>query len=508
MIKSPSWLIIKKSLFDHKEKDLISWKNIYSLKFRIIPVLIFLLVLILFFPGNSFSASKEILRKQLENIVKSEPVFNEVKFGIYVKLLKDVYPVFDYNGNAPLVPASNLKVVTTACALERLGSKFRYETSLWGIIPIKDRNELNSNLYIKGSGDPTFSYSFMDDPLKPFKDLADGLKRKGVNKINGDVVCDDWAFDRYFTAKGWKENYIFESYAAPCGALSVNNNLVTVFNNGGSLKVYPPNSYAKFKKLNDGNEVWLEKEKGDDFIKVHGSNGLSSVYGVGITIYNPSMFSLGVFMNILKQKGITVTGKSRLYSIAMDEGYQKKTVKLAQYNSCELSKIVKIINKESDNICAQHLFKSLGYFIKGRGTTLNSYDAVNEFFCSSGIDPIGLVMDDGSGLSEKNKIKPKQLVAVLDHMYTKSKNKKVFWESLPFGGDTGSTLEYRLSGVPVRAKTGTLKGFVSLSGYVKTKKGQMLVFSFIFNNSQYSGDYIRGIEDKLVNTMAQFNQVL
>jgi serine-type D-Ala-D-Ala carboxypeptidase/endopeptidase (penicillin-binding protein 4) len=179
---------------------------------------------------------------------------------------------------------------------------------------------------------------------------------------------------------------------------------------------------------------------------------------------------------------------------------------IAFHRSPPISKIIKQTNKESDNVCAQHLFKAIGAKVKGRGTCDNANEAIARIMKDQGVDTTGFVMADGSGLSTYNRISPHQICGVFMAMM-KSPNWKDYWASLPIAGVDG-TLVYRMHGLPVRAKTGGLQGHIALSGYVKTKTGQMVVFSMLTNSHKTSGDRIRLNEDTVVQMIAGWDRKL
>lgn len=444
--------------------------------------------------------NREILKKRIENLVKNEPVWKTSKVGICVAVLDTRDVIYSKNGNLPMIPASNLKIVTTAIALAYLGPGFKFETSVWGKPVDKSTGVMEGNLYLRGTGDPTFMTPFTRDPMAVFRKAVKDLKKKGIKVINGDLVGDDSAFDREFLGRGWKPRYLLDDYAAPAGALSLNANYIDVGIRNGKVIMYPDNGYVNVsRKKSRTGRTYIIRKLGTDNVYVYGYKG--GRVGRGLTVHNPSKLTTSAFGRLLKKHGIKIAGKVRLIR-NVERDYTSDRTKLFSHQSVPLYKIVRETNKESDNVCAQHLFKAIGYYVKGKGTCNNSNEAVREFLREAGVNTSGFVMADGSGLSEYSRITPVQFCQLLAYMY-KHPCKKPFFKSLPVAGKDG-TLAYRMRGFPVHAKTGSLKGHIALSGYVRTNAGQMLVFSIMTNYHRYSSGRIRYNEDQLLKIIASF----
>ncbi|MCD4782909.1 MAG: D-alanyl-D-alanine carboxypeptidase/D-alanyl-D-alanine-endopeptidase [Candidatus Eremiobacteraeota bacterium] len=444
--------------------------------------------------------NREILKKRIGNLVRNEPAWKTSKVGICVAVLDTRDVVYSKNGNLPMIPASNLKILTTAAAIAQLGPGFKFETSVWGEPADKLTGVMEGNLYLRGTGDPTFMTPFTKDPMAVFRKAVQDLKKKGIRMINGDLVGDDSAFDREFLGRGWKPRYLLDDYAAPAGALSINANYIDVGIRNGKVIMYPDNGHMNVsRKKSKSGRTYIIRKLGTDNVYIYGYKG--GRVGRGLTVNNPSKLTTSAFGRLLKKNGIKITGKVRL--IRNDEkDYTSNRVKLFSHHSVPLYKIVRETNKESDNVCAQHLFKAIGYYVKGKGTCNNSNEAVREFLEEAGVNASGLIMADGSGLSEYSRVTPVQFCQLLAYMY-KHPQKKPFFKSLPVAGKDG-TLAYRMRGLPVYAKTGSLKGHIALSGYVRTNAGQMLVFSIMTNYHRYSSGRIRYNEDQLVKIIASF----
>ena len=223
-----------------------------------------------------------------------------------------------------------------------------------------------------------------------------------------------------------------------------------------------------------------------------------------MTLHNPPLYTTNTLATILRGRGIE-TGSVRLVEageLPLSAGF----IVYGSHDSCELLRILKRINKQSDNLFAQHVFKCVGWKASGKGTLENSARAIREFMSELGVDTAGLQIADGCGLSVLNHVTPRQFVELLDGM-AKRPDARVFKATLSIAGKDG-TLRGRMSGLQVIGKTGTINGACSLSGYVKTRGGQEVVFSIISNHHRTSNDQVRWFQDEVVKTVARCTDTL
>ncbi len=448
-------------------------------------------------------ASATELKRQIAAILDDHATPGS-RQGAFVKVMGSGRVLYSRNGTTPMVPASNMKVLTTAAALDRLGSKFRYRTELVG--PTPDRQGVvRGNLYLRGSGDPTLTPPYSQPATEPFVFFAQQLKARGVRQVVGDVVADDSAFDREFVARGWLDRYRLDSYAAPVAALSLNGNVVEVIISAEGISTNPPTTGIAFSnQLGSGGEAYLDRAPGSDTIVVRGSVAPGEVVRRSLTVANPPLFAAGAFQEVLKEAGIPQQGGVRLIRPVGEPALLSQMHTYACYESPELTEILRQINHESDNLFAQHVFKALGESRSGRGTAATGQAAVEDFLTRNGVAIKGLTMVDGCGLSPLDRVTPAQMVGALEAMHSHPE-RAIFWESLPTGGQ--GTLAYRLAGLNVRAKTGTLANDSSLSGYVVSATGQTVAFALFFNNLEGIGSAVDA-QDRIVNLLAAWPETL
>ena len=420
-----------------------------------------------------------ILKRTLLSIVQNAKIDEKTKVGVYVKVLENGKVVFSSDGNTPLVPASNLKVLTTATSLSMLGPNYRLKTELCGPLP-NGNGQIEGNLYLRGSGDPTTTPPYDQPCTAPYSEFIKNLKAANVREITGDLVADDSVFDRQHLPQGWLDHYRLDSFAAPVGGLSLNGNLIEAIVSPLGCSLDPDCSTMSIEtKYEGGYDTAVERPKGSNVVQVLGSAPGGEVRRQ-ICVEDPPLFSIGVFKRMLDKENIIVRGKVRLINPAGEAAFASTLPRYGIHFSLPISTIIQEINHESDNLFAEHLYRYVGQMTSGQGSAASGMQACKNFLQYNHINTTNLKMVDGCGLSPDNRISPNQLANVLDAM-DRSYYRSWYKESLPHSGR--GTLRGRLGGVEVRAKTGTLDHDSSLTGYVITAAGQELIFSVIVNDA-------------------------
>ena len=462
----------------------------------------FLVTTFFFFCLFLQTVSAQILSGTITDIVENSEAARTSKFGIYICEMKSGITIYENNPDIPMIPSSNLKLLVSASALHYLGSDYTYKTKIYGTPIDKERGVMESSLYLVGSGDPTFCEPYMN-PLSVLETFANELSRKGLRRIIGDVIGDDSAFDRQFTGRAWKERYMLDSYSAQCGGLSLNANLVQITAHNGLLSFFPDTTIMNVKNITSPSgysEINVKRKSGSNDVEISGPLAPEISDGATITVHNPPLFATNTFGKILQNQGIFQIGSVKLIEENNKKYEYNDFVELCSHESPKLINILKDMNKESDNLLSQHVFKAIGAEINGKGTQDLSEAAVKSFMRELGVNTKGLVMADGCGLSEENKITARQLVDLLSYMYDHKEGKN-FISTLPQAGVDG-TLRYRMSGNKVFAKTGTIDGCSSLAGYVWTANENIVVFAIISNEHELGQAVYKGFEDLLVDTIA------
>ncbi len=444
----------------------------------------------------SYSSISE-LNQQLDDIFNDNS-FRNANWGVVIQSLENGEYFYKRNEDKFFIPASNLKLFTTAAGLLLLGSDYRFSTNVF-INGYQSGSTIYGDLVIQGRGDPTISGRFFNNDIYyVFDTWIDSLIDLGVTNIKGNIVGDDNLFDETGLGSGWSWDYETDWYSAQTSALSFNDNCVditihydvkmdsVIVTSSPSLKSIVILNQVKPAIGSERTNIDVNRERGTNVITVSGkfrkdANDLITYS----TIQNPTQFAMLVLKNRLEKRGIRVNG----YAIDIDDydrviNYENLELLFVNYSE-KLSEIIKVINKGSQNFFAEQLLKTIGLEKLGFGSVLNGVSAVKEIFAEIGLNPDNIIMADGSGLSHLNLITPRQIVELLKYIYSNKKIYYDFYNSLPIAGVDG-TIGNRMKNTSaenvVRAKTGYI-GFVrSLSGYAVTGDNEPVAFSMIINN--------------------------
>jgi len=493
---------------------------------------IFIVFFILFLVPPMLSASEDIntLHADLVDLL-NDKAFQSAHIGIAVQSVnKDTY-LFRYNENKRFLSASNMKLYTSAAALLSLSPDFMYETKLVtdGIV---SQGVLRGNLIIIASGDPTISGHFNNNnPTQIFENWADILIQKGILKIEGDIIVDNSLFNDNPFGAGWHWDDMVNCYSAPKDAFSFNNNCIALIISPGNeintpalIEIEPRTGYV----LISGNIATTGRDSQASVRTeyVDNSNRITVTGNIPLdhrkitkymAIKKPADFGAYVFRETLVNKGLEVNGNifcSRgncnlikdPSSLNTGRGAASLTT-LAVYFSPKLSEIIKVVNKISNNLYAENLLLTIAKEERKKTNSEEATLAVREILKKAGVVTEGLYMADGSGLSRFNLITPHETVQLLLTM-AHSPYRDAFYSSLAVTGEEG-TLRNRpretSNAAPfnVRAKTGTMAHVRNLSGYITTKSGELLAFSFLCNNHSSPNAVIDNLFDKLLEKLGR-----
>lgn len=418
-------------------------------------------------------------------------------------------PIFEQNASTPLMPASNLKVITSSAALSLLKPEFQFKTELLTDGRISGET-LQGNLYLKGFGDPV-----LDD--ERLENLVEELRFLGVRTVTGNLIADDSFFDAERIGRGWKSTYGAAAYSAQISALTLDLNTVeirvrpTQSGQAASITLKPENTFFEIvnRTVTSGGRTRLSITRqlvnGHNQIIVSGNlyvRGATEVEKLNLD--DPTLYVGNVAQNLLSKQEIALQGK------VVKGPTPAGAALLASSQSPPLREVVSELNKHSINLIAENLLKFMGANFEGPpGTAAKGAKVVMERFL---VNQVGLtrnpnlVMADGSGLSPLNRMTTEVLSKVLQHMYHEYDASVDFMASLPIAGVDG-TLRKRMNTPEikrrVRAKTGFIDGASSLSGYLYTKHDKVLIFSFLMNH--YSNFYAAvSTQDRLCRALTDW----
>jgi D-alanyl-D-alanine carboxypeptidase/D-alanyl-D-alanine-endopeptidase (penicillin-binding protein 4) len=464
----------------------------------------------IFQPSGRPSDPLAALRYDIDQIL-SDSIFTPTKAGIKVISANSKEVMYERDSKLLMRPASNMKLLTSTTALHVLGKEYRFKTSVYADTTPID-GVIYGNLYIKGFGNPDLTTNDLDT-------LVGQVRALGVTHITGGVIADVTFFDDLYWGYGWNWDDEPSAYAAFITPLSINDNCVIVkvspgLTSGDSVQVAvePPTSYVSV--LNKGRTVVdtvrhrlavtrLYRERSNT-ISVEGE---MSAGGKPIerqlSVWKPELYTATLFTEALQRNGISLAKAPSLGQVPPSD--REIAVHFQRFDSTIVN-----MNKVSDNLTAEMLLKTLDAVSNNvPGTSKGGTFVVNQFLSSMGIDTMKYRITDGSGLSYHNLITAEMIVQLLEGMQHQTDVFPLFYESLPIAGVDG-TIRNRMKKTPaegnLRAKTGTISGVSSLSGYVQTLDGERLIFSMSMQNFVYPTRLYQRAQDKIGAILAGFSR--
>lgn len=427
----------------------------------------------------------------------------------------DSTTIFEHKSAIPRIPASNLKLMTTSAALDKLGSEFQFRTTLAA---------RSGSLALIGDGDPTTGDVEMlkkvgwgSDTL--FKSWADLLTQRGIVEV-GDIYVDDSIFDEQFVHPNWPNDQLHKRYEAQVAGLNLNANCLdflvrtTRFGEIVQYRTDPLTDYATIANTcvtGNENAIWLSRRLGTNEIILRGQTNVSLDVPVSVTIHDPAMYAATYFSETLARHGVRVTGKVlRDRTIRASLNASNPTTKPVDrwvpvaVHSTPMNVVLARTNKDSMNLYAEALCKRLGYATTGEsGSWETGLRAVAQMLIDLGVAESEFLLDDGCGLSKKNLISPRALARVLEHEFH-GKNRDAFQKSLAIAGVDG-TLEDRFKDSDLRGrvfgKSGYVLGVRSLSGYLRARDGQWYAFSILMNSLAGGDVQAKLIQERIVRAV-------
>ncbi|GAA0608037.1 D-alanyl-D-alanine carboxypeptidase/D-alanyl-D-alanine-endopeptidase [Virgibacillus siamensis] len=464
------------------------------------------------------SAESVQLDEKLEEILQNEHL-DGTTTGISIRNADSGNILFQHAGDKRLHPASNMKLLTGAAAFATLGPDYRFTTEVLTDGKIRGKT-LQGNLYLKGKGDPTL----MKEDLDQF---AKELKEKGIRNIHGNLVADDSWYDavRLSQDLNWSDEPFYTGAQVSALSLSPNEDydagtvIVEVYpaseaGEGPKVKVTPETDYvtivnkAKTVSADGSKDISIKREHGSNDIVVKGTIPLDGSRSRSwVSVWEPTGYALDVFKKSLQEHGIKLVGNSKVKRGVTPED----ATLLTSRKSMPLKDLYIPFMKLSNNGHAEILTKEMGKIVKNEGSWDKGLQVIEETVATFGVNVDTLRLRDGSGMSHKNMI-PANEISQLLYAIQDERWFPAFKKSLPVAGMSerfvGGTLRYRMTEEPakgnVTAKTGSLTGMSTLSGYVTTKDGQKLIFSILVNNYLGSSSNITAIEDKIATVLAKY----
>src|SRR5438046_2470114 len=415
---------------------------------------------------NTFSkrqAAKFALRA--ETLLGTGPA-GKGEWGLLILDAKTGETLYQQNADRYFVPASNMKLFTTALALTKLGPDFRFHTTLETSGTIAN-GVVTGNVALVGRGDPNlsnrkFPYNLKEEfdgpPEKILAELADGLVAKGVKGISGDVIGDDSYFPRQRYPSGWEIDDMVWEYGAAISSIVVDDNTVTLTltpgeQTGSPVQASESPATPEFLVENDvvtsnpdvKSDLTLTREPGASLVVVKGTMpAKSSPRKLVLAVEEPAQHAAAVLKRLLEDRGVHVDGIARAHHEAAKT--PGDPVVLAEHVSVPLGDAVKLINKISQNLHTEMLLRTVARQNGMWSTDDDLMKAPQDFYASAGIDPDDVIQSDASGLSRHDLVTPRAVVALLTYAQSQPWF-ATYYDSLPVAGVDG-TLEDRMKNTP------------------------------------------------------------
>lgn len=453
------------------------------------------------------------LEEKMRAILDDERLDGAVT-GVSIREADTGEVLYSRNGDTRLHPASNMKLLTGAAAMEILGKDYQFSTEVLTDGTLRG-NVLQGDVYLKGKGDPTLLKEDLDQ-------FAKDLKDQGIHKIKGNVIADDSWYDdvRLSQDLNWSDEPFHTGTQVSALTLSPDEDydagtvIVEVSPNVGGeqaeVHLTPQTDYVTI--INNTEMVADPEEKDISIEREHGSNNIiveGEMPAGGpdsrswASVWEPTGYALEVFKKSLEENGITFAGNPEFKTGVTP----KDSTIVTSKKSMPIEDLFIPFMKLSNNGHGEVLTKEMGKVFHDEGSWDKGLEVMEDTVAAFGVGTDTIMLRDGSGMSHKNMIPANDLSQMLYAIQDKDWF-PAFEYSLPVAGDAerldGGTLRDRMTEGPaqgnVMAKTGSLTGVSTLSGYVTAADGERLVFSVMINN--HLDDSVEEMEDAIGNVLA------
>ncbi|MFN2448833.1 MAG: D-alanyl-D-alanine carboxypeptidase/D-alanyl-D-alanine-endopeptidase [Candidatus Baltobacteraceae bacterium] len=431
------------------------------------------------------------LRGKIDAILKA-PTLRGAQIGFYAIDTVRHATIYSRNADEEFMPASNFKLLVGSTAVQKLGTSFSYVTRVSADGPPAG-GTIRGNVYLRGGGDALLRSGDLDA-------AAAALAAQGVRRIQGDVVTDATHFDSQAYGYGWSWDDLPYYYAPVVTALELEDGVAHVTMIPGAkvgdpidLRVWPQSdAYTIDNQITTGpagskdtSDIVRPWENFSTTIRLTGSYPLGAKESGDIVpaVPDPQAYAGDVFLRALRAHGVTVSG-------AVRKGERPANAQeLWTHRSEQLPQLLQDFWYPSDNLMGELLLKEVGAAQSGEpGTDEKGRAAETALLRAAGVDPATVTISDGSGLSQYDRITPRDFVAILQYDWN-SPQRDVILNALPISGKRG-TLGRAYLGTPAQdkvfAKTGSINHVRTLSGYVQTRTHGPVTFSLLFN--QWMGE--------------------
>ena len=449
---------------------------------------------------SNFLMSQQSLQQKVQAFADMQ-ILKNASISIHVLDLDKQHTLAEFDKSRSLCPASSIKAITTAIALDKLGEDFKYQSSLAYSGNIQN-GTLQGDLVLIGSGDPSLGSDQMTDALNYddfFKTCIQEIKSEGIQNITGNIIIDASYFDRDASPGNYAYMDLGNYYASGVWAMNIHENLYHLYfkqspAKDGRAKVI--NTFPAIENLSFVNELKNGSANSGDNAYIYGApytfkkhlrgslplgTGEFKIKG---SIPNPPLHVAQKLLAELNEANISVNGEAKVQY----EKYSQTLNNIHQFFSPSLLEICRRTNKKSVNVYAEALIKTLGKKFKGEGSYEKGTAFIKEYFSEIGIDTKGFYLKDGSGLSLNNGLSAEHFTRLLYHIFC---NKNLF----PLYKNTLVEME-----PGIYTKSGSMERVRSYTGYTVNKSGGTIAYSIIVNNYEgKSSPLIKAMKDLIMS---------
>ena len=434
------------------------------------------------------------------NSLITHPELNKAHWGILIKTLEKQTTLYDRDGNQFFIPASNTKLLTTAAALVKLGESYQIKTPIY----YQGNSPRLSHLILIGKGDPSLT-------IEQLKTVANTLQSQGIKQVEK-LILEDKTLPQNYLNPTWEWEDIHFYFAPAINQLMLNQNAVeltlspqrigqplnVIWSDAIAGKQWQVINQTRTVAGNPSQGVSIKGILGKSVLVLEGELSISSEPDVSaIAIPYPVRYFAESFQQVLTEVGIQVNQ----LEIVSNPSFNPQDKLLLEISSPTIPELIRETNQESHNLYAEALLNLMG-------ETPNSKDNLKNILKTLGLDPNSYVLKDASGLSRQNLVSPETFVQLLTAM-AQSPHAESYQKSLAIAAEKG-TLSNRFQNTAVagklKAKTGTLSGSSTLSGYLENSNFEPLVFSILVNNSEQSSPILRKAIDSIIILLSQLKK--
>jgi D-alanyl-D-alanine carboxypeptidase/D-alanyl-D-alanine-endopeptidase (penicillin-binding protein 4) len=451
-----------------------------------IKIIHFVCVILVLFPPVTAAAEAELPSELAAAINDAD--FTTDHIGLFIQGVEDDEPLVAFNADRFLNPASVIKLVTTAAALDLLGQGFRWSTEVMYTGKFEG-NILNGDLYFRGNGDPYLT-------PERFWRLLNRIFIYGIHRINGDVLIDNSYVGPNAVLVGFQATEFHFDIDTTGKDQAVK---ITPFPESPQMKIT-----NQVKLVNGRCNAWQKRLS----LETRNNAGVLEVIFTGNyaracnqrTLYRRVSEAQDhyqhFFLPLWSQLGGSVDGRITQGIVPVDAR------RVLEESSISLAEAVRLVNKFSNNVMTRQILLSIGAQKSGPpGTTEKGLAAVNAWLVEHDLDHPALQLDNGAGLSRDARISAGLLGKLLLHVY-KQAYMPEFISALPVSGYDG-TMAHRFSDTPLvgraHIKTGLLDFVQSMAGYVTTATGKRYVVVLLHNDPRAHTRSAEKLQNQVIN---------